>query len=100
MPFGDVGQQLVLVAVVVIQRGLGQTTSVGDVIHRRAEVPTAGEQFGGAKQDGLLLFVVVLSPSARHVSHLLNATAIETLPSNHQTHVARVYPHLHTVLRR
>ena len=62
----DLYQQRVLVAVVVVERGLRQTGGLGHLVHRGADVATLGEQPRRVAQDGLALFVVVGSAAAGH----------------------------------
>ena len=59
-------QQLVLVAEVVIERGLGDAAGLGDLVHRGRGVAVPREQLGGAGEDRLALQVVASGSSARH----------------------------------
>jgi hypothetical protein len=63
---GDLDQQLVLVAHVVVERGLGDAACLGDLVHRRRREAAPREQLGGARENGLALQLVASGPSARH----------------------------------
>jgi hypothetical protein len=63
---GDLEQQVLLVAEVVIERGLGDTAGLGHLVHRGRGVAAAGEQLRGAAEDLLALVVVASGASARH----------------------------------
>ena len=63
---GDLDQQLVLVADVVVERGLGDAARFGDLVHRGRRVAAAREQLGSAREDRLALQLVASGASARH----------------------------------
>ena len=63
---GDLEQQLLLVADIVIERGLGDAAGLGDLVHRGRGVTAAREQLRGAGEDLLALVVVASGASARH----------------------------------
>jgi len=63
---GDLDEQLVLVADVVVERGLGDAARLGDLVHRSRRVAAACEQLGGAREDRLALQLVASGASARH----------------------------------
>ena len=63
---GDLEQQLLLVAEVVIERGLGDAAGLGHLVHRGGGVAAAGEQLRRAGEDLLALVVVASGASARH----------------------------------
>ena len=63
---GDLGEQLVLVAHVVIERRLRDAARLGDFVHRRRRVAALGEQLGGAGEDRLALQLVAGGTSAWH----------------------------------
>ena len=52
---GDLDQQLVLVAHVVVERRLGDAAGLGDLVHRRRGVAAPREQLRGAGEDRLAL---------------------------------------------
>ena len=64
--FGDLDEKLVLVANVVVERGLGDAARLGDLVHRRRRVAAAREQLGGAREDRLALQLVAGGATARH----------------------------------
>jgi hypothetical protein len=63
---GDLGEQLVLVAHVVVERRLRDAARLGDLVHRRRRVAAPREQLGGAREDRLALQLVASGTSARH----------------------------------
>ena len=63
---GDLDQQLVLVADIVVERRLGDAARLGDLVHRGRGVAAAREQLRGAGEDLLALVVVASGASARH----------------------------------
>jgi len=62
---GDLGEQLVLVADVVIERGLRDAARLGDFVHRRRRVAALREQLRSAGEDRLALQLVAGGASAR-----------------------------------
>jgi hypothetical protein len=63
---GDLGEQLVLVANVVVERRLGDAARLGDLVHRRRGVAVLREQLAGAGEDRLALQLVAGGTSAWH----------------------------------
>ena len=68
MRFGDLGEQLVLVTDVVIERRLRHAAGLSDLVHRRRGVAAPRKEPGRAREDGLALQLVAPGSSARHVS--------------------------------
>src|SRR5215212_1464227 len=77
MEADHVEEQLLLIPVVVIEVGLGESAGFRDLVHGSAVVAMGGEQLGRAVEDRPSLLIVVAGASSSHEASLFLRSAID-----------------------